>query len=158
VTELARTQGSQQQSQKEDDDVVYKLWYICLQVHCKSCIYKSHGKDPFGSKRHSEGLFWKDWVARGNHWSRVLQNWRSHAMIMTWRNCVWDQVNLKLIRVIKEEESSVSSLLLSLPQDLQSMIYAKLPLQDLYKLQTCCKELYDVIHHDSFKLKFSFKV
>ncbi len=52
---------------------------------------------------------------------------------------------------IKEEESSVSSLLLSLTQDLQSMIYAKLPLQDLYKLQTCCWELYDVIHHDSFK-------
>ncbi len=52
---------------------------------------------------------------------------------------------------IKEDESSVSSLLLSLTQDLQSMIYAKLPLQDLYKLRTCCRELYDVIHHDSFK-------
>jgi hypothetical protein len=55
----------------------------------------------FGSKRHSEGLFWKDRAARGNHWPRVLQNWPSHPMIMTWRNCVWDQLNLKLICVLK---------------------------------------------------------
>lgn len=113
-------------------DISFSIWnrrqlvqdpQTCRQVHCKSCICKSHGKDPFGSKhcsegpcrqqtflrrtlkfgikRHSEGLFWKGPAARGNHWPRVLQNWHNHPMIMTWRNCVWDQLNLKLICVLK---------------------------------------------------------
>ncbi len=79
MTELARTSRSQQQSQEEDDDVIYNqpLIYAC---RCTASLASTSpmGRTllaaniaqknlKFGSQRHSEGLFWKDPAARGNH-------------------------------------------------------------------------------------------
>jgi hypothetical protein len=112
ATELARTTRSQQQSREEEDDVIYNLWYMLagalqvlhLQVPWEGPFWQQtflRRTLKFGIKRHLEGLFQRDPAARANHWPRVLQNWRNHPMIMTWRNCVWDQLNLKMICVLK---------------------------------------------------------
>jgi len=65
ATELARTGRSQQQSQEEDDDVMYNLWYMLagalqvlhLQVPWEGPFLAANiaQKDPFDSKHFSEG-------------------------------------------------------------------------------------------------------
>jgi hypothetical protein len=51
----------------------------------------------------------------------------------------------------RDHEISVCCQLLCLPDDIQSIIFAKLPLANLYKLQTCCRQLRNITHFESFK-------
>jgi len=46
---------------------------------------------------------------------------------------------------------SVCCQLLCLPDDIQSIVFAKLPLANVYKLQACCRQLRTITHCESFK-------
>ncbi len=51
----------------------------------------------------------------------------------------------------RDHEISVRCQLLCLPDDIQSIVFAKLPLANVYKLQTCRRELRNITHWESFK-------
>jgi hypothetical protein len=51
----------------------------------------------------------------------------------------------------RDREISVCCQLLCLPDDIQSIVFAKLPLANVYKLQTCCRQLRTITHCESFK-------
>ncbi|CAK9868607.1 unnamed protein product [Sphagnum jensenii] len=51
----------------------------------------------------------------------------------------------------RDREISVRCQLLCLPDDIQSIVFAKLPLANVYKLQTSCRQLRTITHCESFK-------
>jgi hypothetical protein len=51
----------------------------------------------------------------------------------------------------RDREISVCCQLLCLPDDIQSRVFAKLPLASVYKLQACCRQLRTITHCESFK-------